>query len=110
MDWFHKLKLVFDSPIVEFARKWGEALAVFAMISVFVINYYAIDKIWLWIIFAYMAVYTPCFFLSLLVFDIKQNGKDVEKHQKALINVFKNILLYWLVDLFYMCVFNYWII
>lgn len=110
MDWFHKLKPVFDSCTVEFARKWGEALAAFAMISVFVINYYAIDKIWLWIIFAYMAVYTPCFFLSLLVFDVKQNGKDVERHQNAFANVVKNIALYWFVDLFYMSVFNYWII
>lgn len=110
MDWFHKLKPVFDSSMVEFARKWGEALAVFAMISVFVFNYYDIDKKWLWVIFAYMAVYTPCFFLSLLGFDVKQNGKDVERHQNAFANVVKNIALYWFVDLFYMSVFNYWII
>lgn len=110
MDWFHKLKPVFDSSTVEFARKWGEALAVFAMISVFVFNYYDIDKKWLWVIFAYMAVYTPCFFLSLLGFDVKQNGKDVERHQNAFANVVKNIALYWFVDLFYMSVFNYWII
>lgn len=110
MDWFHKLKPVFDSSTVEFARKWGEALAVFAMISVFVFNYYDIDKKWLWVIFAYMAVYTPCFFLYLLSFDVKQNGKDVERHQNAFANVVKNIALYWFVDLFYMSVFNYWII
>ena len=110
MDWFHKLKPVFDSPIVEFARKWGEALAVFAMISVFVFNYYDMDEKWLWVIFAYIAVFTPCFFLSLLVFDVKQNGKDTEKHQKSLANIVKNIALYWFVDLFYMSVFNYWII
>lgn len=110
MDWFHKLKPVFDSPIVEFARKWGEALAVFATISVFVFNYYDIDKKWLWIIFVYMAIYTPCFFLSLLVFDVKQNGKDVERHQNAFANVVKNIALYWFLDLFYMSVFNYWIV
>ena len=80
------------------------------MISVFVFNYYDIDKKWLWVIFAYMAVYTPCFFLSLLGFDVKQNGKDVERHQNAFANVVKNIALYWFVDLFYMSVFNYWII
>lgn len=110
MDWFHKLKPVCDSPTVEFARKWGEALIAFAMISIFVINYYDIDKKWLWVIFAYMAIYTPCFFLSLLVFDVKQNGKDVERHKNDFANVVKNIALYWFVDLFYMSVFNYWII
>ena len=110
VDWLNKLKPVCDSPTVEFARKWGEALLLFAMISVFVINYYAIDKIWLWIIFAYVALYTPFFFLSLLVFDIKQTGKDAERHQKAFANIVKNIALYWFVDLFYMSVFNYWVV
>ena len=93
MDWFHKLKPVCDSPTIEFARKWGEAIIAFVVISIFVISYYDIDKKWLWVIFVYMAVYNPCFFLSWLFFDVKQNGQDTEKHQKAFVNIVRNIVL-----------------
>lgn len=97
-------------PLYTFLENWGITALVFAFISIFVLRYYEIDNKWLWVIFAFIAIYTPIFFLSLLAFNIKYNKISKEDAQKASLNICKYILLYWLLDLFYMSIFNSWLI
>lgn len=78
--------------------------------SIFVFNYYDIDYVWHWVIFAYAFFLIPYSFYNLLVVGVIQNHGDKEKNKTVAINVIKYIALYWLFDLFYMAIFNNWLI
>lgn len=103
-------KPVFKTPIFEFWCKAGEYLLVPFMSSFFVFHYYDIDKIWLWVIFAMIAIAIPIFFFAAFLFRDSQNQRSEKETERDISNLVKNILLYWLYDLFYMSIFNNWIV
>ena len=100
----------FKTPIFEYFSKVGTAMLLPFMASVFVFNYYDIEHIWLWVIFAMIAIAAPIFFFSFYLFDIKHNNRTEEQRKNGAVNIFKYILLYWLYDLFYMAIFNQWLV
>ena len=108
MDRIRRKDPVFKEPIFEFYSRVGEALVLPVFSSAFVFNYYTIDYIWHWIIFAMVLAAAPCYFFSLFIFDVKHNHRNEEQRKVAALNICKYILLYWLYDLFYMCIFNNW--
>lgn len=101
---------MFKTPLFEFLGKWGEFSAYPIIISIFVFNYYEIDYAWMWVIFGIVALCIPTFFLSLLMFHIKNDHPSEEAKQKSALNIMKSILLYWFIDLLYMSIFNGWLI
>lgn len=100
----------FKKPLFEFLGKWGEFVIYPIIVSVFVINYYEIDYAWMWVIFGMIALCVPMFFFLLLSFHIKNNNLSEDAKQKSSQNIVKSILLYWFIDLFYMSIFNDWLI
>ena len=101
---------MFKTPLFEFLGKWGEFSAYPIIISIFVFNYYEIDYAWMWVIFGVVALCIPTFFLSLLMFHIKNDHPSKEAKQKSSLNIMKSILLYWFIDLLYMSIFNNWLV
>ena len=99
-----------EPPLFDFLGKWGLVTIVISLVSVFVFNYYNIDYIWKWILFSIVAICAPLFFLTLLSFDWNHNQRTPEDKKTASLNTCKNILLYWLFDLFYLSIFNNWLI
>ncbi len=100
----------FETQIFEFLYKWGEFLIYPIFANVFVINYYDIDLIWMWVIFGMFALFVPAFFFSLFNFHLKNNNPSEEGRRISGLNIIKSILLYWFIDLFYMSIFNDWLI
>lgn len=98
----------FKIPIFEFYYKTGLVLVLPFFLSIFVFNYYDIDRIWLWVIFVMVAIAAPCFFFSLYVFENQQAQRSDEDKSAGALNVAKHTLLFWLYDLFYMAIFNRW--
>ena len=110
IDVIKNRKPTFKTPVFEFLGKWG-FFSVFPLFaSIFVLTYYNIDYIWLWVIFGIAFIYFPVLFIGLLSIELKQKHSNEEKKQKAVRNVIKYIILYWLYDLFYMSVFNKWLV
>ena len=105
-----KEKSVFKTPIIEFLGKWGAFLVFPVVLSVFIFNYYDVDYIWMWVIFAMVALCVPIFFWSLLKFYIKHNKPSQKAAQKISLNTVKSVFLYWFIDLLYMSIFNDWLI
>lgn len=101
---------MFKTPLFEFLGKWGEFSAYPIIISIFVFNYYEIDYAWMWVIFGIVALCIPTFFLSLLMFHIKNDHPSEEAKQQSSVNIMKSIILYWFIDLLYMSIFNDWLI
>lgn len=101
---------VFKNPIFEFLGKCGEFIAYATIASVFVINYYEIDYAWMWVIFGIVAFCVPIFFFLLWNLQIKNENLSDDAKQKASLNIIKSIFLYWFIDLFYMSIFNNWLI
>ena len=88
-----KEKSIFKTPIIEFLGKWGEFLVFPVVLSVFIFNYYDIDYIWMWVIFAMVALCVPVFFWSLLKFYIKNNKPSNKVAQKISLNTVKSVFL-----------------
>ena len=101
---------MFKTPLFKFLGRWGEFTAYPIIISIFVFNYYEIDYAWMWVIFGVVALCIPTFFLSLLMFHIKNDHPSKEAKQKSSLNIMKSILLYWFIDLLYMSIFNNWLV
>lgn len=101
---------MFKTLLFEFLGKWGEFSAYPIIISIFVFNYYEIDYAWMWVIFGIVALCIPTFFLSLLMFHIKNDHPSEEAKQQSSVNIMKSIILYWFIDLLYMSIFNDWLI
>ena len=96
----------FENPLMDKISDIGIFWILPILPSAFVFNYYDIDYIWLWVIFAYVFILIPFSFISLLVFKLKEEKCSQEEKQKATLNVVKSMILYWLVDLLYMSIFN----
>ena len=101
---------MFKTPIIEFLGKWGEIISFPVIISIFIFNYYEIDYVLMWGIFAIGMLFVPIFFFSLLCFHLKNNNLSEEAKQKSSLNIIKSVFLYWFIDLFYMSIFNGWLI
>lgn len=93
-----------DSPLADYVGKWGLMIIYFAFLSVFIFNYYNIDKIWCWVIFIYVAIYSVVFFISLLNFEIKEKIFSEEQQKNATLNIVKCIILYLSLDAFYISI------
>lgn len=103
-------KPVFKTPIFEFWCKVGEYCLLPVMSSFFVFQYYNIDNIWLWVIFAMVAIAVPIFFFASFLFVDSQNQRSQKQIDRDIAELVKSIFLYWLYDLFYMSIFNNWTI
>lgn len=100
----------FKTPIFEFLGKWS-FFAIFPIfLSIFVFNYYDIDYIWHWVVFGMVAIFVTMFLFSLLTFSWRHNECNDEEKRVSAINTIKYIILYWFLDLFYMSIFNNWLI
>ena len=99
-----------ENPSINAISNVGVFIALPVLPSIFVFNYYDIDRIWLWMIFAYAFVLIPCSFLYLLYFELKLEAHTQKEKEKMSRNIIKYIILYWLVDLLYMAIFNSWLI
>lgn len=99
-----------EPPVIDFLGRWGAIVVAFSFLSAFVFNYYDIDLVWKWIIIGFIAVYAPLFFFSLLAFDLSHNQRSSDEKQKASLNTCKNIVLYWLFDLFFLSIVNDWLV
>ena len=101
---------MFKTQLFNFLRKWGEFGVYPIFISIFVFNYYEIDYAWMWVIFGMVVLLVFALFFSLWIFYIKTEHPSEENKQKSLSGTMKAICLYWMIDLFYMSIFNDWLI
>ena len=89
---------------------WGWYSLIPLFLSIFVFNYYSIDYYWKWVIFLLIFGTTPFFFFLLYYTDSKVIDRTEDERRTGALNIFKQTLLYWLYDLFYMSIFNDWTI
>lgn len=110
IDYCKNNEPILENPLFEFLGKWELLFLAFAFISVFVFNYYNIDYIWLWVVFGVVAIFIPFFFLSLIIFDLTHNQRTEDEKRSATLSAVKYVFFYWMLDLFYMSIFNDWLI
>ena len=101
---------VFEDPLKERISNVGIFLVIPILPSIFVFNYYNIENIWKWVIFAYAFILIPCLFWILFSPHLKQEEYCQNEKEKIIINMAKYIVLFWLIDLLYMAIFNGWLI
>lgn len=89
-------------------EKCGILFSLILFSSIFVFNYYEIDYIWCWVIFAYVAIYIPYSFALLRDFDFSRNIRSDTEKQKVRNNIRKHIVQYWMFDLAFCAWFNGW--
>lgn len=105
-----KEEKTFQSPLYDFLSKWGFINIIPIMLSILVFNYYNIHRIWLWVIFFYFLIYVPLFFFAFHIFRTKGISKSDKFYTCSSLLCLKGIILYWLLDLFYLSVFNRWLL
>lgn len=90
---------------------WGY-LGTFSIIiifsSAFLINYYDTSYNWWWTIFVLIAIDIPIFILGLHNYLKKEKKHTEVQQQTSRKTCWKYICFYWLIDLFYMTIVNYW--
>lgn len=96
-------------PIFDFIGNLGIVPIIVILGSAFVINYYDSTYTWWWAIFVLIALFLPVFTFGMRNF-LKEENKYTEEQLKASLKICcKYVGFYWLMDLFYMAIFNYWI-
>ena len=100
----------FGDPAIDRVSSVGMWWLLPVLPSIFIFNYYEIDYFWHWVLFSYVFLLIPYSFYNLLVVGLSQNKGSEEKNKTVALNIIKYIALYWLFDLFYMSIFNDWII
>ena len=96
-------------PILSFLSNLGSIPVFIIFGSAFTINYYRTNYNWWWAIFILVALYLPTFTFGIRSF-LKNEKKYTEEQLKASLKIcWKYVCFYWLIDLFYMAIFNYWI-
>ena len=105
---FQKPKTPSKYPIFDFLGNLGLVPIVVIFSSAFLINYYDTTYSWWWAIFVLVALFLPIF-----VFGMRSLLKKVKEHTENQIKTslkvcWKYVGFYWLMDLFYMAIFNYW--
>ena len=101
---------VVETPEMEFLGRWGFFCIFPILSSIFIFNYYDIRVLWLWIIFAMIAVAVPFFFFSLFTIYFKNHNPHKEEHKTLVGNMVKYIFLYWILDFLYLSIFNHWLV
>lgn len=99
---------IFKDLRVNLVGNWGIFGIVPVTLSVFVINYYDVDYLWCWVVFAMLFCAAPVFLFTVYYTDLKTIQRSDEERRTGAINIFKHTLLYWLYDLLFMAFFNEW--
>lgn len=107
---FNNKKQTFQDKLLDFIGKMGSILIIPVVVSIFVFNYYEINHIWLWVIFAMVLVFIPGALIAFLNFEIKYNNRTKEEIGIAAKNIIKYTFLFLLYDLTYMAIFNNWLL
>ena len=94
--------------LFEFLEKISLLPAIMIFGSAFVINYYNVDFNWWWAGLIIFAVYFPMLMFGIRKHLEKEKSYTPEQIKKSKKNCLKYVLFYWLIDLFYMSIFNYW--
>lgn len=95
-------------PLFDFFEKLSLLPAIMIFGSAFIINYYNVAFSWWWAGFVIFAVYFPVFMVGIRKYLEKEKSYTPEQIKKSKKNCLKYVLFYWLIDLFYMSIFNYW--
>lgn len=109
MDCVKTKEPAYESPYVELFSKIESFVIGFVFVSIFVFNYYSITYIWLWVIFVLTFFFIPIVFTLLFESRKKNTQYTDEEKRVANTNLMKYIVLYWLLDFFYMAIFNNWL-
>lgn len=94
--------------LFDFFEKLSLLTAIMIFGSAFIINYYNVAFSWWWAGFVIFAVYFPVFMFGIRKYLEKEKSYTPEQIKKSKKNCLKYVLFYWLIDLFYMSIFNYW--
>ena len=105
---FKKPKTPSKYPIFDFLGNLGLVPIVVIFSSAFLINYYDTAYSWWWAIFVLVALFLPVFVFGMRNFLKKENEYTEEQLNTSLKICWKYVCFYWLIDLFYMAIFNYW--
>lgn len=95
-------------PLFDFLGKLSLLPATMILGSAFVINYYDSFCNWWWAGAIIFAVCFPAFMLGIRKHLEKEKSYTSDQIKKSQKNCWKYILFYWLIDLFYVSIFNYW--
>ena len=105
---FKKPKTPSKYPIFDFLGNLGLVPIVVIFSSAFLINYYDTTYSWWWAIFVSVALFLPIFVFGMRNFLKKENEYTEEQLNTSLKICWKYVGFYWLMDFFYMTIFNYW--
>lgn len=106
---FKKPKTPSKYPLFDFLGDLGLIPMMIIFSSAFVINYYDTAYTWWWAIFVLVALFLPFFVFGMRSFLKKEKEYTKEQVKASLKICWKYVGFYWLIDLFYMAIFNYWI-
>ena len=101
-------KMTSNNPLFNFIEKISLLPTVMIFGNAFLINYYHVAFSWWWAGFVIFAVYFPVFMFGIRKYLEKEKNYTPEQIKKSQKNCLKYVLFYWLIDLFYMSIFNYW--
>ncbi len=96
-------------PIFDFIGNLGIVPIIVILGSAFIINYHDTAYSWFWAAFVLVFLYFPVFTFGIRNFLKKEKEHTEEQSKTSLKNCWKYVGFYWLLDLFYMAIFNYWI-
>ena len=105
---FKKPKTPSKYPLFDFLGDLGLVPIVVILCSAFLINYYDTAYTWWWTVFVLVALFLPVFTFGMRSFLKKEKEYTEEQLQTSLKICWKYVCFYWLIDLFYMAIFNYW--
>lgn len=105
---FKKPKTPSKYPIFDFLGNLGLVPIVVIFSSAFLINYYDTAYTWWWAIFVLVALFLPIFVFGMRIFLKKEKEYTEDRIKTSLKVCWKYVGFYWLMDLFYMAIFNYW--
>ena len=106
---FKKPKTPSKYPIFDFLGNLGLVPITVIFSSAFLINYYDTAYTWWWAIFVLVALFLLIFVFGMRSFLKKEKEYTEDQIKTSLKVCWKYVGFYWLIDLFYMAIFNYWI-
>lgn len=105
---FKKPKTPSKYSIFDFLGNLGLVPMVVIFSSAFLINYYDTAYTWWWAAFVLVALFLPIFVFGMRSFLKKEKEYTEDQIKTSLRVCWKYVGFYWLMDLFYMAIFNYW--
>ena len=105
---FKKPKTPSKYLIFDFLGNLGLVPIAVIFSSAFLINYYDTAYTWWWAIFVLVALFLPFFVFGMRSFLKKEKEYTEDQIKTSLKVCWKYVGFYWLMDLFYMAIFNYW--